>query len=533
MRRNLALVLALTLLFSVSMPSRPALAQPGAVQIGVLLAPGWNNFAYLGANRAVGSAMSAVAGRYESLWTWDTTAQKWMGYNPLAAQQADFQELQQNRAYWVRMSSAGEVVMTVPPAQPGLLLSSGWNNFVYNGNDAPVDTALAPAGGRYEAIWRWDAARQNWNGYTPESPVASDFNVMGAKRSYFVYLSSGPTVLLTPPVSLPPQNLAVAVTPVPPVIGSTSVPALSARPLTAVPSSGTASAGVPIAIGSSTPAPSATPMPTVVPAGGPHRYGCYNFTSYQPTIQEVARAQNRGGHGVLTTDSDLRAAQLETQPDGDGNPTAAYVPPTLLKAIAWIESGWRQAEFKVERGSSGPTIASVSCAYGVMQMLTGMDIEGQPTAKQRKIGTDYLANIAASVQLLGVKWNFAPELIPAVLPRNPRAVESWYYPTWAYHCFGSVCPKYDIHNNPEDPALRWPRPMYNSPDQVASTSKWDYSDYPYQELVWGVMNNPPVQNGVALWPALAAKLPQRGSVGYPEAKNFAAPAQTLDPTPAE
>jgi hypothetical protein len=250
-------------------------------------------------------------------------------------------------------------------------------------------------------------------------------------------------------------------------------------------------------------------------------------------LQEVSRALSRAAFGALTPDPEYRIKELETQPDGDGGPVAPYLPPTLLKAIGWIESGWRQASFSTGRGATGPTVTSSSCAYGLMQILTGMDISGTPTARQQKTGTDYLSNVAAGAQLLGVKWNLAPEVVPAVLPREPHVLEHWYFAVWAYHCLGEVCPTLGIHNNPDDPAVKWPRPAYNSPEQLASTGQFSFSDYPYQELVYGIIANPPRVNNTQLWPPLPVKLPPRGAVGFPDPRPFQAASATLDPTTAD
>ncbi|MFN8558095.1 MAG: hypothetical protein U0531_12415 [Dehalococcoidia bacterium] len=118
-----------------------------------------------------------------------------------------------------------------------------------------------------------------------------------------------------------------------------------------------------------------------------------------------------------------------------------------------MESGWRQATPATARGSRGSTIVSTSCAYGLMQVLTGMEIGATMTPKQQKIGGDYLSNTAGGAQLLGIKWNLGPEYVPVVTPRDPRRLESWYYAVWAYHCYGEVCLDLGIHNNPDDPAL--------------------------------------------------------------------------------
>jgi hypothetical protein len=521
MRRKLSLILMCAVMVAAAV--RPAEAQPAGGPIGVLLAPGWNNIGYVGPTRFAGEALAQIAGRYESIWTWEPQSQRWLGMNPLAPQAGDFAEVRQNQAYWIKMHMAGELTMVIPPAQPGVVLTPGWNNFVYPGAEQPVTSALAPALGRFEAVWRWDASRQAWHGFTPASPAASDFTTMAAKRSYFVWLQPGPQIQVASP-SAPP----------------TATPSFPTPPQPGTPLPG-ATAAVPFPSGSPTQFPAGTPAPTTAagtvanatpsPTPGPRTPGgCYAFQSYQPQTAEVARAQNRAGHGALTTDPDFKLAPLETRTDGSGLPTSAYVPPTLLKAIGWVESGWRQASFNTSRGASGQTIVSTSCAYGLMQILTDMDIENAPNPKQRKVGSDYLSNIAAAAQLLIVKWNFAPEYIPIVQPRNPRSIENWYYAVWAYHCFGEVCDALGIHNNPDDPALKWPRPAYNSPDQLASDGQFTATEYPYQELVYGVIANPPSVNGQRLWQPLPVKLPARGAIGFPEARTYLAPTSTLDPT---
>lgn len=487
MRRRAVLAVVVAVL---ALCARPAAAQPR--QIGTLLVAGWNNIGYVGATRPVAAALGPAYSRVESVWAWDAQAQRWLGFTPLVPASGDFSELRQNQAYWIRMAASAELVMDVPPAQPSVTLAAGWNNFVYPGPERPISDALAPAQGRFDSVWRWDAARQSWNAFSPMAPAASDFSTLGPSRSYFMRLADGA------PVTMPAPGPA---------------PAPAATP---------AQGG--------TPAPGGTPA-TPTPAPKPRT--CYTFQTYQPQMAEVSRAQTRAAFGVLTADPDFKLKELATQTDGKGLPVTPYVPPTLLKAIGWVESGWRQASFTTPRGSTGPTVTSSSCAYGLMQVLTGMNIDAAPNARQMKIGTEFLSNIAAGAQILGAKWNLAPDHIPVVLPRNPRSLEDWYYAVWAYHCYGEVCQALGIHNNPEDPALKWPRPAYNSPDQLASAGQFSFSDYPYQELVYGVVANPPKVNNTPVWQPLPVTLPPRGAVGYPDAKAYLAPSVTLDPTTAD
>jgi hypothetical protein len=480
MRRKLSMLAVAAVL---ALVARPASGQTR--QIVVPLAAGWNNVAYVGPTRPVNAALAGIAGAYTSVWAWDGPAQRWRGMDPRLPAAGDFTDLERNKAYWIFMSAPRDLAMEAPAGGQNVQLVGGWNNFVYTGPEADVVTALAPAVRRFASVWRWDAARQTWDGYTPDAPEASDFSTLTPNRSYFLQLSGGPSLTLAPPA--PTGRATPAPSPLVPVAATT------------------------------------TPTPARSPS-------CYDFRSYQPQIAEVQLAQNRVGLGIPLAGPEFRLKDLETQVDGNGRSVAAYVPPTLLKAIGWVESGWRQASIGTPRGSQGPTITSRSCAYGLMQVLSDMDIDGTPSPRQQRIGSDYLANIAAAAQLLTIKWNLAPEHMPVVMPRNPRAIEDWYYAVWAYHCYGDVCQALDIHNNPDDPALRWPRPMYNSPDQLASEGQFTATDYPYQELVYGVIANPPRVNGSLLWQALPVSLPPRGAIHFPNPQPFLAPTSTLDPT---
>ena len=541
--RHSALLAALVLGLVVSV--RPATGQPA--QVSVLLQPGWNNVGYVGPTRLIPVALAHVAGRYESVWTWDAAGQRWLGMNPYFAAAGDFVELRQNQAYWIRMSAPGVMSMEIPPVQPPAVLGPGWNNFVYPGPEQFILDALAHAAGRFDSVWHWDSARQQWNGFTPTAPLVSDLTTLAPGRPYFVKLVSGPPVVMAPPA--PPPAATPPSLPVPPV-PAVAVPqmpgAISPAQLTpvapaavAVPSSAAPAVPVP-APATVTPAPTmpasalvpATTTPaTPTPAPAPRSRGCYPFQSYQPQFPEVATALTRAGFAKLSNDQDFRIKEIETSTDGSGGAVPPYIPPTLLKAIGWIESTWRQATYQTPRGATGPTITSTSCAYGLMQLLSEMTIDGTPTARQQKIGTDYVSNIAAGAQMLAGKWNLAPEYLPVVLPRNPRALEDWYYAVWAYHCYGTLCDAYNVHNNPEDPALKWPRPVYNSPEQLTSGGQFSFTDYPYQELVYGVIIHPPTVDGRPARTAQPVKLPPRGAVGFPDAKPFSAPGATFDPTP--
>jgi hypothetical protein len=81
--------------------------------------------------------------------------------------------------------------------------------------------------------------------------------------------------------------------------------------------------------------------------------------------------------------------------------TEPYVPPTILKAIGWVESSWSQAAFAVPYGGIGPALISADCGYGIMQVTTGMqNTTGEPTREQLMVGSHFAYNIARGTRIL-------------------------------------------------------------------------------------------------------------------------------------
>jgi hypothetical protein len=194
-------------------------------------------------------------------------------------------------------------------------------------------------------------------------------------------------------------------------------------------------------------------------------------------------------------------------PVGPGT-TEPYIPPTLLKAIAWIESGWAQAAYAVAYGSVGPALISNDCGYGIMQVTTGMqNTTGTPTREQLMTASHYAYNIARGARILADKWNLSPEFRPLVGDRNPRAIEDWYYAVWSYN--GFVFQNHPL--NPRFPA--WPRTSYSCGPSDDGFSH-DRSQYPYQELVFGCMAHPPEPDDEPLWEGLQVTLPDLSLVEF-------------------
>jgi len=234
-----------------------------------------------------------------------------------------------------------------------------------------------------------------------------------------------------------------------------------------------------------TPAPSPTPSPTLSPTASPSPSPISSPTPFPPI-----------GPGL----------------------TEPYIPPTILKAIGWIESTWSQAAFSVPYGGIGPALISRDCGYGIMQVTTGMqNTTGEPTQEQLMVAAHFAYNIARGTRILVDKWNLATEFRPIVADRNPQVIEDWYYAIWGYNGFVFV-------NHPLNPRFpAWPRTPYSC-GPFDDGFGHDRSQYPYQELVLGCISHPPEPEGGPLWQALEVSLPDLSHRDFAEAlklENFA------------
>jgi hypothetical protein len=204
-----------------------------------------------------------------------------------------------------------------------------------------------------------------------------------------------------------------------------------------------------------------------------------------------------------------------------------YVPPTLLKAISWIESSSSQGAPDLPFGAIGPALVAFDCGYGISQVTSGMTVplgeNNQPTDEQALVATHFAYNIGRGAAILIDKWNAAPDARPiAGIDTNsdPHIVENWYFAVWSYN--GFTGPGANRSNHPMDPVYAaWPRTPYSCGSANDGLGH-DRSRYPYQELVYGCAAHPPLVKSVD-----AAAVAPGGEVQA----NAATPTRTAVATP--
>ena len=231
---------------------------------------------------------------------------------------------------------------------------------------------------------------------------------------------------------------------------------------------------------------------SIASAGCPSTAGCPEaaVTGIEPTDVDMALLLEQGAAGTL-------GSEAPTYPNiGVGSPVTesipAVLPCILMKSIGWTESAW--AQFCASNGSSGPTVISFDCGYGVTQVTSGMSTGsmGSFTFDPARVAAEADYNIGTGAGILAAKW----QVVPAIGDNQPTLVEHWYYAVWAYNGFSYT-------NNPNNPSYPAGRPPYNSPSGLSR------GNYPYQEIVWGLVAYPPG----GLWDPLEVSYPDNGAIG--------------------
>lgn len=242
---------------------------------------------------------------------------------------------------------------------------------------------------------------------------------------------------------------------------------------------------------------------------GPFSFLAYEAADYRNTY---AQALELAAFNALFPDlPSFALPPLETGPRSAGSTqtTAPYIPPVLLKAIAWIESAWAQADANTPYGQIGPTLVSHDCGYGIMQVTSGMqNVTGVPNLEQAMIGGHYAFNIARGAKILADKWNLAPEFRPIAGDRDPFRPEDWYFALWGYNGFA-------FRNHPLNPDFPPDRPPFSC-GPLDDGLGHDRSLYPYQELVIGCAAHPPTRSGTPLWEPEQIPLPDLSDPAYAE-----------------
>ena len=144
--------------------------------------------------------------------------------------------------------------------------------------------------------------------------------------------------------------------------------------------------------------------------------------------------------GGFALEESLEYRQVTVQSsEGYSNPTRSEIegiiedvgnekgiPPVILKAIAYTESGLRQFD------GGRPLVSFDGVSYGIMQVTPGV----HTSYDLYRLKYDIRYNIEAGASILLSKWDYAFKTYPAIPTigdGDPGILENWYFAIWAYN----------------------------------------------------------------------------------------------------
>lgn len=227
-------------------------------------------------------------------------------------------------------------------------------------------------------------------------------------------------------------------------------------------------------------------------------------TCTQPDDLDIAFAFCDAAHDDLAGDYTSPLRDVST----DG-----FIPPVILKAVAWQESDWTQCN------ADGTPFGPSGCDWGIMQIYSGMNCDTPEnqfnTETQQQVKYDYRYNIAMGAYMLKKwKWDWHKQNGRIIGDGDPYIAEHWYYAVWAYH-------QWTAENSPNNldinPCPRWPENAYLCA---------------YQDKVWWWAAHPPSRGGRTLWSAVNLTRPDPSLFPENQAQMDSWPDWHIaDPTP--
>lgn len=159
---------------------------------------------------------------------------------------------------------------------------------------------------------------------------------------------------------------------------------------------------------------------------------------------------------------------------------AHHIPPMILFAMAFQESGWQQYN-----ANGSPHTNPIDGGVGIMQ-LTGATAAGTKYTPD-ELANNIIDNIDAGAQVLEDKWAATPVIGDGNGMVGREKLENWYYAVWAYNSWGRV-------NNPNYTG----QPKTNIP--------------PYQSLVYGYIASCPAAL-TGMWVNCTLSTPTNAQIG--------------------
>jgi hypothetical protein len=154
-------------------PPPPPPPPPPGETVTTNLTPGWNLVGF-GGTQSVTDATASIAGRFSSVFTWDSLAQSFRSFNAsLPPALNSLQQFQTGDGVWLFITapSGAQWVQPALTSARDAALRRGFNLVTWSGpSGASVEQAVAGLGSALDILFTWDPASQTFRSFNPTAP---------------------------------------------------------------------------------------------------------------------------------------------------------------------------------------------------------------------------------------------------------------------------------------------------------------------------------------------------------------------------
>lgn len=144
-------------------------------EITISLDAGWNLISlYLQpTDTRLSSVLSSADGKYDSVWTYDSTAGQWSKYVvDIPPFLNDLDRMESGVGYWIMMDQPAMLIVQGTPSSSAIPMKIGWNLVGYTSQTSmPIQDYPPTVGSRGNAIWTYNSESGEWLRYDASMPA--------------------------------------------------------------------------------------------------------------------------------------------------------------------------------------------------------------------------------------------------------------------------------------------------------------------------------------------------------------------------
>ena len=169
--------------------------------VNISLLTGWNliSIPVQPADTAVGTVLSGLGTKYDSVWTYNTSEDKWYKYytDPAYSFLNDLTDIEPGKAYWIKASQDVDLsVEGTALSDTSVSLVVGWNFVGLKKSEViGVTTAMSSISGNYDSVWTYNTSEDKWYKYytDPDYSFLNDLDNIEQKKGYWIKVTNGCT----------------------------------------------------------------------------------------------------------------------------------------------------------------------------------------------------------------------------------------------------------------------------------------------------------------------------------------------------